>query len=462
VKIWDPSTGQELLTLAGHTRGVRSAAFYPDGTCLATASWDKTVMVWDTTTGRVVATLRGHKQPLWKVAVSPDGQWIASAGGAPGTPEGEVKIWSTATHKQVLALADTSERFVSIAVSPNHPWLAVGGRSKTVTVWDLVTGQLIRTLRGHNETVASLAFSPDGQRLATAAWDGHVKVWNAATGEEQLSFTASASEIFCVVFSPDGQRLATASWDNLVKLWDAGTGDEILTLRGHTSGTRSVTFSPDGQLIATASADGTVRLWQATPLSAEQHLRRQAAKLVNQLVAELAFKDDAAARLRRDTSLSEPLRQQALVVLDRYLEYPTRFWLSSWAVARLPGAAPVKYRLALRQAEAGCRLASPQDELYGSHLNTVGAAQYRLGQYQDALKTLERADATYFKGSVPTNSALLCMVHRALGHKVKAQAYLSQARLSMKNQPWTFNEEAQALVHEAEGLLHEPGKRIAK
>jgi hypothetical protein len=47
VKVWDAHTGQETLTLKGHTDRVRSVAFSGDGQRIASGSYDGTVKVWD-------------------------------------------------------------------------------------------------------------------------------------------------------------------------------------------------------------------------------------------------------------------------------------------------------------------------------------------------------------------------------------------------------------------------------
>jgi len=50
-RIWDPSTGRQLVVLQGHSAQVTSVAFHPDGVLIATTSSDETARVWNSRTG---------------------------------------------------------------------------------------------------------------------------------------------------------------------------------------------------------------------------------------------------------------------------------------------------------------------------------------------------------------------------------------------------------------------------
>jgi hypothetical protein len=47
IHLIDVATGKELVRLGGHESRVRSLAFSPDGTKLATGQWDSTALIWD-------------------------------------------------------------------------------------------------------------------------------------------------------------------------------------------------------------------------------------------------------------------------------------------------------------------------------------------------------------------------------------------------------------------------------
>ena len=255
---WDRLLNSDLLTLNGHTRDIRSVVYSPQGTRLASASFDNTVKVWDAVTGQETLTIDGHTSPVWSVCFSRDGQRLASA-----SFDNTVKVWDAVTGQETLTLKGHDDKVFSVSFSPDGQWLASASGDNTVKVWDAATGQEIRTQTGHDQAVVSVCFSSDGKRMASASTDNTVKVWDAVTGQEQYTLSGHTGQVWCVCFSPDGTRLASASADKTVKIWDALTRQEIRTLAGHTGPVWSVGFTPDGLRLASASDDTTVKVWDA-------------------------------------------------------------------------------------------------------------------------------------------------------------------------------------------------------
>ena len=81
-------TGKHILTYRNHSALVHAVAWSPDGTRIASCSWDTTVQVWDATTGDTLFTYRGHSLEVNALAWSPDSTRIASGGN-----DNAVQIW---------------------------------------------------------------------------------------------------------------------------------------------------------------------------------------------------------------------------------------------------------------------------------------------------------------------------------------------------------------------------------
>ena len=61
------------IPFQGHTSGVNSVAFSPDGRHIVSGSYDRTIQIWDAQTGAQVGNpLQGHTDSVNSVAFSPD------------------------------------------------------------------------------------------------------------------------------------------------------------------------------------------------------------------------------------------------------------------------------------------------------------------------------------------------------------------------------------------------------
>ncbi len=534
VQVWDAATGRETRTLRGHTGLITGVAFNPDGRRVASSSRDGTVRVWDAATGRETLRLRGNS----RVAFSPDGRRLAC-----GTDDQTVTVYDSASGQPTLTLRLSDgggmAGVTAVAFSPDGGRIACGTFQDNVKVWDAATGREILSLE-HN-FVSGLAFSPDGGRLATTGVM-HAAVWDLATGRQTFTLRGhSGKGIYSIAFSPDGGRIATGGMDGTVKVWDATTGQETLTLPGHLDAALSVSFSPDGRRLASGSSDGTVKVWDATPLTEETRIQREAKGLVqylfnqplanpvlaagttgtlagpegqgplraaaalspagtqklsrDQVVAairreptiseplrqaalawadyhqeslttgqvqnlvrslfeQLLLRSAVLEGIRKDRSLGEPLRQTALALAGQWPEDPDALNNASWQIVCTPGGTAERYAQALRYAEAACRL-EPEN---GNSLNTLGVAQYRAGRYPEALATLTRSDQIHAKteeGSHPSDLAFLAMAQHRLGRMAEARATFGRLREAMKAPSVAKDEEAQGFQREVEALLQE-------
>jgi WD40 repeat protein len=270
--LWDVAMRQPIgAPLTGHTDWVSSVAFSPDGKTLASGSQDHTIILWDVATHTATAALlTGHTGSVNSVAFSPDGKILASGScrtsdASNSCTQGEIILWDVATRQPIgTPLTGHTDWASSVAFSPDGKFLASGGGDNTIILWDVAMRQPIGApLTGHTDWVSSVAFSPDGKTIASGSWDYTIILWDVTPRTAIATpLTGHTDSVNSVAFSPDGKILASGSGDNTIILWDVATRQPIGTpLTGHTDWVSSVAFSPDGKFLASGGGKNTIILW---------------------------------------------------------------------------------------------------------------------------------------------------------------------------------------------------------
>jgi len=259
--VWDAGSGARLKVLRGHSREIISAVFSPQGDRIATSSADATARVWVAATGEEVAVLRGHRTGSDAAMFTPCGKFVVTNSRRP-----EARTWDAATNSAIVVRDAKGKGLQWTAVSPDGASFVTASADSIARVWDMGTGEELCMLVGHESTVLCAAFNRDGTRIATASRDNTARVWDAATGAQLAVLRGHTEEVRSVAFSPVDSaraRVATASWDKTSRIWDVVTGEQLVKIHGHTDFVGSVAFSPDGARIVTGSSDSSARIWDS-------------------------------------------------------------------------------------------------------------------------------------------------------------------------------------------------------
>lgn len=254
---------------------VASLAFHPGGTMVAAGSYQEIRLLRPG--GEVQARLTGLAETVRSVAFSPDGSRLASGAGMPSR-FGEVKIWNPVTRELVRGWEGHTDCIYSVAFSPDGSVLATASYDRLIKLWEVETGREIRSISGHVDAVYSLAFNSSGDRLASASADRTVKLWDVASGRQLgTPLSGSTAELFAMAFYPGGDRIAAAGMDKMIRIWDLGADGGILagSVFSHEGPVVDLSLTPDGKTLISAGADGRVKFWDAHALEERKALEAQ-------------------------------------------------------------------------------------------------------------------------------------------------------------------------------------------
>jgi len=253
IRLWDVESGACLLTLEGHSMPVNSICFSPDGKLLASGSDDEDVRLWDIESGTCIATLKGHTSYVWCVRFTLDAKSVVSS-----SYDGTLRFWDVEAQSCTAALEDYNAQCLDF--SPDGMLLAVA-HVYTIALLNVESKECTYTLRGHGGIVMALRFRPDGKLLVSGSKDCTVRLWNVESRDCIATLEGHYLPIRSLAFNPDGKLLASGSDDDTIRLWDTESRRCISILTGHTAGINCISFRGDGKWLASGSEDETIRLW---------------------------------------------------------------------------------------------------------------------------------------------------------------------------------------------------------
>ncbi|CAM6099642.1 unnamed protein product [Calypogeia fissa] len=207
--------GAKLRTFEGHLDRLARVAFHPSGAYLGTASFDKTWRLWDVSTGIELLLQEGHSRAVYGIAFQQDGALAASCG-----LDGLSRVWDLRTGKSVLALEGHVKPVLGIDFSPNGYHLATGSEDHTCRIWDLRKKKCLYIIPAHSSIISQVKFEPsEGYFLATGSYDSTTRIWSGKDFKAVKTLAGHEGKIMGVDVMADGQYIATVSYDRTIKLW---------------------------------------------------------------------------------------------------------------------------------------------------------------------------------------------------------------------------------------------------
>nr|WP_237556501.1 NACHT and WD repeat domain-containing protein [Streptomyces sp. SID5464] len=272
-------------SIAGHTKGVYSVAYRPDGAVLASSSRDGTVRLWHTGD-----RYRPRPGPVIRVGTNSSVFWA---------PDGRHLYVQTVKDLQVYdlrqidrprrtarATTEGLERPYRPALSSDGTTLAVPLARGRMVLWDLrdPTAPAAHTVRmsdGSRDLLA-VAWRPDGKLLSVTAaatkpgGRDRVQLWDTTDPTSPRLRTTLRRSAIATVFSADGRSLTTALPGRGIVTLDVSDPDRVKEPEGFKARGNpadglywQLDRSPDGRhLVGAGSTDGNAWMYENSAATA--------------------------------------------------------------------------------------------------------------------------------------------------------------------------------------------------
>ncbi|KAI9827694.1 MAG: hypothetical protein M1819_006895 [Sarea resinae] len=246
------------LELSQHSDEVWFLDFSHDGTKLATASKDKTVVIYATDTFEVLHTLHEHGDAVAYVAWSPDDLRLISC-----SRDKKARVWDVMSGECILSIDHHTEPVTTASWAPDGQTFVTGSLDKQMQlcIWDL-SGNRIHAWSG-GYRVQDCSISPDGQRLITISTQKRLYVYNLITREEEYNLPFKF-DLTCLNISRDSRYMLVNMSDDEIQLIDIETAEPVRRFLGQKQGFYIIRSSFGGaseNFVISGSEDSHIYIW---------------------------------------------------------------------------------------------------------------------------------------------------------------------------------------------------------
>ncbi len=275
VEIVTATDRKPVTQLVGHAGAIADVQFSKTGDRLVVAAGETGLngeaTVWNTADWSRSLVINGHRDTLYAVAISPDGTVIATA-----SYDRDIRTWDAKTGAAMKTLAGHNDAVYSVAFHPGGKILASASGDRTIKLWDVAQGQRLDTFSQPAKEQYHMQFAPNGKQLVAGGVDMRVRLWqiseSAAEGTNPIEYARFAHEgpILRTVFSSDGRLLASASEDRRIKLWETRTFTQVAMLERQADWPSAVTFSHDSKQLFVGRMSGDFAAYPIDPTWADR------------------------------------------------------------------------------------------------------------------------------------------------------------------------------------------------
>jgi len=138
IRIFDVETGTDMYHITGHKDIIWRYSFSPDREMLATTSKDMTIRLWEVSTGKELLMIPTYSRWATAITFSLDGKTLAGGGVYDRAQKSLslIRVWEVPSGRILKTLAGHVEGVNALRYSPDGKTLASCSGDGTILLWD--------------------------------------------------------------------------------------------------------------------------------------------------------------------------------------------------------------------------------------------------------------------------------------------------------------------------------------